>query len=284
MTILKKNLLCLFFIGAAVSSFAQENMEDANAEPTKTEIKIGGKVGYSVGNLSSRSDNLYTESYESVSGIDFGFTFEFKLTELVSMQTELNYTHRGGTRNGLQPVTGNELSDQLNMFFPFIGLPSITNENPLYATFDSESNLKYLEVPALVKFGWGDDLRFSVAIGPYVGILLKATQITSGTSQFYLDSEGTVPVFVPGPDGQPPYTTLPAQSFDAETNIKDDLKTVNFGGTFAIGISKKLSEKGELFFDARASYGFNTIQIKDEYGESNIGGVIASLGYAHIIQ
>ncbi len=284
MTFLKKNLLYLFFIGATFSSFAQENMEDANAEPSKTEIKIGGKVGYSVGNLSSRTDNIYTEGYESVSGIDFGATFEFKLTECTSMQTEFNFTQRGGTRNGLQPVTGNELSEQLNMFYPFVGLPPITNENPLYATFDSESDLQYLEIPALVKFGWGDDLRFSVAIGPYVGILLKATQITSGTSQFYLDSEGTIPVFVPGPDGQPPYTTLPAQSLDAKTNIKSDLKTVNFGGIFAIGISKKLSEKGELFFDARAAYGFNTIQIKDEYGESNIGGIIASFGYAHIIQ
>ena len=284
MTIIKRNLLYLFLIGITVSSFSQENEEESNSEDSKTEIKMGGKVGYSVGNLTSSTENIFTESYESISGIDFGLTFEFKLTELVSMQTELNYTQRGGTRNGLQPVPENELSDQLNMFFPFIGLPPISNENPLYATFDSQSDLQYLEVPALVKFGWGDDLRFSVAMGPYVGILLKATQVTSGTSQFYLDSEGTVPVFVPGPDGQPPYTTLPAQSFEAETDIKDDLKTVNFGAIFAIGISKKLSDSGEIFFDIRGSYGLNKIQIKDEYGESNIGGVIASLGYAHIIQ
>ena len=283
MTIIKKNFFYLFLLGACMSNYAQDVVEESSADATKTEIKVGAKVGYSLGNLSSRTENIYTEDYESVSGIDFGLTFEFKLTELISMQTELNYTQRGGVRNGLQPVTGNELSEQLNMFFPFIGLPAITNENPLYATFDSESDLQYLEVPALVKFGWGDDFRFSAAIGPYVGILLKATQITSGESQFYLDSEGTTPVFVPGPDGQPPYTTLPAQSLDAKTNIKDDLKTVNFGGTFALGLSKKLSESSEIFFDARASYGFNSIQIKDEYGESNIGGVIFSLGYAHKI-
>tara|TARA_R110000787_G_scaffold108621_3_gene217046 strand:- start:2151 stop:3005 length:855 start_codon:yes stop_codon:yes gene_type:complete len=284
MILIKKSLLCLFLIGASISSFAQDNPEESNAEAKKTEIKVGAKAGYSLGNLTSRTENVYTEDYESVSGIDFGLTFEFKLTELISIQTELNYTQRGGVRNGLQPVTGNELSEQLNMFFPFVGLPAITNENPLYASFDSESDLQYLEVPALVKFGWGDDFRFSAAIGPYVGILLKATQITSGTSQFYLDSEGINPVFVPGPDGQPPYTTLPAQSLDAKTNIKDDLKTVNFGGTFALGISKKLSESSQLFLDARASYGFNAIQINDEYGESNIGGVIFSLGYAHILQ
>ena len=46
----------------------------------------------------------------------------------------------------------------------------------------------------------------------------------------------------------------------------------------------QLNETSELFFDARASYGFNTIQINDQYGESSIGGVIFSLGYAHKIQ
>ena len=282
MTLIKKNLLYLLMIGASISSFAQDNAAESDTETTKTEIKIGGKVGYSLGSLTSSTENIFTDDYESISGIDFGLTFEFKLTALISIQTELNYTHRGGERNGLQPVTANELSETLNSLYPFTGLPLITNANPLYATFDSESDLQYLEIPALIKFGWGDNLRFSAAIGPYVGILLKATQVTSGSSQFYLDSEGTLPVFVPDEDGQ--IITLPAQSLDANTDIKDDLKTVNFGGTFAIGISKNIGDAGQLFVDARASYGINSIQIKDEYGESNIGGVIFSLGYAYTLQ
>ena len=282
MKLIKNNLLYLFMIGASISSYAQDNTAESDTETTKNEIKIGGKVGYSLGSLTSSTENIFTDDYESISGIDFGVTFEFKLTALISIQTELNYTHRGGERNGLQPVTANELSETLNSLYPFTGLPLITNANPLYATFDSESDLQYLEIPALIKFGWGDNLRFSAAIGPYVGILLKATQVTSGSSQFYLDSEGTLPVFVPDEDGQ--IITLPAQSLDANTDIKDDLKTVNFGGTFAIGISKNIGDAGQLFIDARASYGFNSIQIKDEYGESNIGGVIFSLGYAYTLQ
>ena len=266
MTLIKKNLLYLFLIGASISCFAQDNTEESN-----TEIKIGGKVGYSLGSLTSSTENIFTDDYESISGIDFGLTFEFKLTALISMQTELNYTHRGGERNGLQPVTANELSETLNSFYPFAGIPLITNENPLYATFHSEPDLQYLEIPALLKFGWGDNLRFSAAIGPYVGILLKATQVTSGTSQFYLDSEGTMPI-------------SDAILLDAKTNIKDDLKTVNFGGTLAIGISKKLGDTGQLFVDARTSYGINYIQIKDVYGESNVGGVIFSAGYAYTLQ
>lgn len=284
MTLINKNLLCLFIIGASISSFAQDHTAESGKENTKTEIKIGAKIGYSLGSLTSNTENVFTDNYESISGIDFGFVFEFKLTELISMQTELNYTQRGGERNGLQPILIEELSDELNMFLPFIGLPPITNENPLYANYDSKSELQYVEVPALVKFGWGNNFRFSLAVGPYVGILINANQVTSGTSQFYLNSDGTNPVSVPGPDGLPPFIVLPPASIEASTDIKNDLKTVNFGGTFAIGLSKKLNTSSELFLDARASYGFNSIQINDEYGESNIGGVIFSLGYAYTLQ
>lgn len=284
MTLIKKSLVYLLLVGFGAASFAQENTEAVTLTTSDSEVKIGAKIGYSLGNLSSRSENIYTEDFESITGIDFGLVFEFKLSELISMQTELNYTQRGGERNGLQPILSDELSDQLNMFFPFIGMPPITSENPLYATYNSKSELQYIEVPALVKFGWGDNFRFSVAVGPYVSVLIKANQVTEGTSQFFLNSDGTNPVFVPGPDGLPPYTELPPTSVGASTDIKDDLKTVNFGGTFAVGLSKKLNESSELFFDARASYGFNTIQINDQYGESSIGGVIFSLGYAHKIQ
>ncbi|MFT4645249.1 MAG: hypothetical protein ACI8RP_000671 [Urechidicola sp.] len=280
MIFIKKNIVYILLFGATLSSFTQDLSEETNSELTEDEIKIGVKTGYSLGSLTAGTDNIYTENYESVSDVDFGLTFEFKLTQLISMQTEINYTRRGGKRSGLQPANVSELSEQLNMFFPFIGLPPITNENPLYATFESESDLQYLEFPALVKFGWGDDFRFSAAIGPYVGILLKANQLTSGNSQFYLDSEGTTPVFVPGPSGQP-YITLPSQSLDAETNIKDNIRVVNFGGILALGMSKKLDESSNIFIDARASYGFNAIQINDQYGESNIGGIIFSFGYAY---
>ena len=104
--------------------------------------------------------------------------------------------------------------------------------------------------------------------------------MTSGTSQFYFDGAGENPVIVPNPQGNPQFVELPAQSLNAETNIKDDLKTVNFGGIAGVGIIKKLGEKSELFLDARGSYSFNPIQIKEVFGKSHIGGVIFSLGYA----
>lgn len=277
-----KNLIKVFIlIFVTQLGFSQTKENEADLKESKP-IKIGIKAGYSLGKLSSPEENIYTEDYNSTNGFDVGVTFEFPQTNLISIQTEVNLTSRGGSRVGLQPITGNELSEQLNMFLPFIGLPLITDENPLYASFENNFDLKYLEIPVLAKFGWGDDFRFFVEAGPYLGILLSSKQKTNGDSQFFFDSDGTIPVIIPNPTGgQPPFIELPAQSLDAKTNTKDDLKTVNFGGILGLGVSKKVGDKGEIIFDARTSLTLNTIQFNEVFGESRVGGIIFSLGYAH---
>ena len=256
-------------------------MNKAQTQESKSPIKIGAKIGYSLGKLSNANSNIYTQDYESVSGMDWGFMIEFQRTEQISIQTEINFTQRGGKRTGLQPVSGNELSDQLNQFLPLIGMPLITDENPLYANFESESDLNYLEIPVLAKFGWGNDFRFYTEVGSYVGILLNATQHTRGSSQFYFDSQGVTAISVPNPNGQPPFIELPAQSLDADTNVKEDLRTVNFGGIVGIGAIKKMSESSEIFIDARTSYSFGPIQFYEVFGKSHIGGIIFSIGYSY---
>ena len=279
----KLNYLKISFISILFSGqicFAQTSNGNTLDKEIGSKIKIGAKIGYSLAKLTDSNSNIYAEDYESVSGVDWGFTAEFFQTELISIQTELNFTQRDGSRTGVQPIGENELSDQLNQFLPFIGLPNITVENPLYASFEAEQKLRYLEVPVLVKFGWGDNFRFYSEIGPYIGILLSAKQVTSGTSQFYFDDGGQNAVIVPNPSGNPQFVELPAQSLDAETNIKDNLKTVNFGGIAGIGIIKKLGEKSEIYLDARGSYSFNAVQLKEVFGKTHIGGVIFSLGYA----
>jgi len=282
-----KSTLKVLFIALIIfqNSFAQEqHKEEPITDDSKTPIKIGAKVGYSLAKLHDSNENTYAKDYESDGGIDFGFTAEFTLTNTFSIQTELNFTQRNGTRTGMQPLGESELNDQLNGFLPFLGLPLVTPENPIYASFEAEQKLNYLEVPVLAKFGWGDDFRFYGEVGPYVGILLCATQNTSGESQFYFDEDGNNPVFVPISEDLSEFIELPAQSLNAETNIKDDLKTVNFGGIVGIGAIKKIGKKSEVYIDARASYSFNYIQLRNVYGETNIGGVIISLGYVYSIQ
>jgi len=270
--------LTLLFIYSGRAQ-SQENID--SPKENKKPVKIGIKIGRSLGKLSNTTDNIYTQDYESITGIDWGFLVELPVNDFFSVQAEINFLDRGGERNGLQPITADELSEQLNIFLPLIGLPPISNENPLYATFDNKSILHYLEIPVLAKFGWGNNFRFYAEIGPYLGILLDAKQETSGTSQFYFDGEATMPVIIPNPKGNPPFIELPEQSLDATTDTKDDLRTVNFGGIIGIGIIHKIGNNSEIFVDARSSYSFGRIQINDDFGQSHIGAVIFSLGYAY---
>lgn len=274
----------LLYIVIFIFLFTSQICKAQNQE-SKYPIKIGAKIGYSLGKLSAANSNIYTQDYKSVSGIDLGIFIAFPLTEHFSIQPEINFTHRGGKRTGIQPVTANELNDEFNQFLPYIGRPLITDENPLYANFESESEFTYLEIPALVKFSWGDDFRFYTEVGPYLGILLSAIQHTSGTSQFYFDSQATTAVFVPNPMGQqPPFIDLPEQTLDADTETKDDLHTVNYGGIIGIGAVKEIRERSEVFIDLRASYSFKSIQIKEVFGKSHIGGIIFSIGYTYKLQ
>ncbi len=69
---------------------AQDESE-TKAKGSNSNIKIGIKAGYNLGKLQNTTDNIYSENYESVSGFDIGLTFEFKITDLISMQpSEVN--------------------------------------------------------------------------------------------------------------------------------------------------------------------------------------------------
>lgn len=261
----------------------------------EAQVKIGAKAGYSVGRITDNSDNIYTEDYESTSGIDFGLTFEFPASELFSIQTEILYTQRGGTREGVQPIPVSALEsfgsiEQLNFMLALQGKDPVTDDNPMYADFTNESDLNYIEIPILGKLGWGETWRFYVEAGPYVGFLVSSTQITSGTSLITLDEQGTDPLtvlnpnYVPGdPTSGPPWVPLPPQSFDAETDTKSELNTLNFGFHAGAGLIREISDKHEVYLGFRGSWGAKTIQKEKVYGESHIGGLVFSLGYAYTL-
>ena len=148
----------------------------------------------------------------------------------------------------------------------------------LYANFQNEAILNYLEIPITAKFTWGDRLKYYINAGPYAGVLLNATQKTDGTSQLYLDNRGTQPL---GIQGQP----MPAQVFNANTDIKKDINLVNFGLTGGIGLTYPVGGSGQVILDARGAYGITTIQKdKDANGKSRTGGLFLTLGYAYLFQ
>ena len=263
-----------------------------------SQIKIGAKVGHSIGNINDTSDNIYAKDYSSTNGLDIGVLAEFPVSNDFSIQTEISYTQRGGERTGIQPIPLSHLQNglaasgislgMLNQLLQASGGSAIDLENPLYANFVSISELEYIEIPILAKYGWGSNWRFYVNVGPYLGLLIKSNQITSGESGFYLDADGNIPISIIGnpfynpenPLSGPEIIELESQSFDAKTDTQKDLNTANIGIQGGAGIIKKLAEKHEVFFDFRASYGFIPLQKESAYGESKVGGFIFSLGYA----
>lgn len=258
-------VLALVFITA--SSFAQET-------------KMGIRLGVGLPNLKSIDNNIYSKDYSSVTGFDGGIFLDYGLTENFSIKTELVFARKGGERNGMQPIPPAQLDPQL---------AQITGGVPIYANFNNRAVFSYIEIPVLAKYEWNLNDKWGVYAngGFYVDFIISPKQETSGTSKFYYDETGTIPVQVPynaGTDQDPIYVMvdLPPQDLTATTDIDKDLADMDFGAMFGIGFSYQITENGQFIFDARGSYGFIPLQNDtDTYGAVHMGSFTFSLGYAY---
>lgn len=226
-------------------------------------LKIGIKAGTSIPNLHDNGKYEISRGYESRVAQNFGIIADIGITQKLSIKTGIDYAGQGGIRNGQQPVA--DLPTELAQMVP--------EGSYLYADFDNEASLNYMEIPLMGKIELGKKLKYYINAGPYIGFLLNAEQKTAGNSMMYFDKTGTIPISI---QGQP----LPAQSFDATTNIDDDIRSTNFGLTGGIGLALGIKQKSAILFDARAALGLNSIQ-KDTSanGESKTGGLFLTLGY-----
>ncbi len=225
------------------------------------QVQIGAHGGLSIPNIRD-GENEFSRGYTSRKGPFFGIFAEFRLRPNFSLRAEANYASHGGKWDGMQPV----IIDLPGLFLP----PGVI----LYADFNNESILDYLEVPLLAELTWGDKPRFFINAGPYIGILLRAKTITGGMSTLYLDKSGT-PLLLP-PDYQP----LPPFSFEAETDTKEDINSLSAGVAGGIGLAVPAGP-GEIVFAVRFSLGLTNIQTDVEtYGRNHTGALILTLGYA----
>ncbi len=234
------------------------------------QIDLGARAGISIPKLSAggNSTNPLNEGYSSRQGPDFGVFAEFHISKLFSIQPMLEYSSQGGQKKGLQAFpTPAELA-------PLFG----TNPVPtyLYANFKSEAKINYLMLPILAKFGWNlgpkSPLRLYVDAGPFLGLLLSAKQVTSGSSMIYFDPAGTQPIQQAG-----------VKSFDATNDIKDQLHSFNVGISGNIGLAYHFG-RNQIFIEGGGNYGFLNIQKGDANGKNNIGAATAMLGYAYRIK
>lgn len=220
---------------------------DINYAQSATSVGIKG--GISIPNLKSSGDNPISSGWSSRQGPYFGAIAEINLSEHFCLRAELNYSSQGGKKNGKQVIPVD----------PY-----------LYAVYDNEVKLNYLELPLLIKINLPINERYSFFIngGPYGGYLLSAKSVTAGLSNIYSNEDLTQP-------------TLPAPvSFDASTDVKDQIKNFNFGIQGGIGFSYRMSSKAQyIFLTAGGNYGLIHIQRNEADGKNNTGAVTITIGY-----
>jgi len=244
-------VISLFFLLAGLNVRAQD-------------IAIGARGGISVPNLSASGNeqNPLNTGYSSRLGPEFGVFAEFKISDLFSIEPMVEYSSQGGKKNGLQAFP---VPSDLSAMFPSGQAPTY-----LYANFKSEARLNYLMIPVLAKFGYDfneSPFRIYIDAGPFVGFLLSAKQVTSGSSPVYLD---------PGAQND---LGVGAVDFDNTQDIKDQLNSTNFGVEGNIGLDYKIGNSN-IFIEFGGNYGFLNIQKGTANGKNNTGAATAVLGYS----
>jgi Outer membrane protein beta-barrel domain len=230
------------------------------------DVAIGIRGGISIPNLSAggSEQNPLNTGYSSRQGPDVGLYAEFKFSDLFSLQPMIQYSSQGGKKNGMQAFP---TPDAIKQQYQQEGQTAPTY---LYAKFNSDAKLNYLMIPVLAKFGWNfhkSPLRIYVDAGPFVGFLLSAKQVTSGTSNFYADAAGTQQV-TPSP-----------QNLDNTQDIKVQLNKTNFGIEGNLGLQYKLKQS-YVFIEGGGNYGFLNIQKGTANGKNNTGAATIDVGYA----
>jgi hypothetical protein len=224
------------------------------AQSVHAQFSLGIKGGLSIPNLTAGGNNPVSTGWSSRLGPYFGLIGEYSLSDRFDLQLQLNYSSQGGKKNGEQAIPN-----------PVGSVPPY-----LYANFNSEVKLNYLELPVLARFKlpMGNDWAFYLFAGPYISYLLNAVNQNSGSSYIYLDQGETM---------QSPYPPTP-QSFDSTLTITDQLERFNAGAAGGIGLQRKIGN-GTVFFEAGGNYGFINIQKYPQDGQNHTGSATLTFGY-----
>jgi len=234
-------------------------ISEVEAFAGQTSVGIHG--GLSIPSIEGGTNEI-SRGYTSRIGPYFGLFIDHGVRGHFSLHGEINYASQGGQRNGMQPI------------FPDPSLPAPPGTT-LYASFDNETILDYLEIPIMARLTWGGSRRFFIDAGPYIGFLVRAKTVTSGSSLLYTDASGT-PLVVP-----PDYLPLPPVDFGAEVDVSQDINSTNAGVAGGIGVETPFGP-GDIVFNAHFSYGLTNIQKDTELnGKNNTGSLAVIIGYSY---
>lgn len=233
---------------------------------------IGVRGGMSIPNLSGGSslENPLNSGFKSRVGGDAAVFADFGITQTFSIRPMIEFSQQGGKKAGFQAYP---TPSEMGPLFQQLEMPTPTY---LYANFKNTAKFNYLLIPVLANFGWNlsaqSPVRLYVNAGPFAGFLLSAHQVTAGQSDIFADDKAQMQLPIPGGA---------KQSFDAKTDIKDELHTFNAGAEANLGVGYKLGKSSNVFIEGGFNYGFIKIQKGEANGKNNIGAGTVSLGYSH---
>jgi hypothetical protein len=257
---MKKILVTSFVL---VCSMVMALAQSASDKGT-SDFTLGAFAGLNIPQLTGGGGNLLSENWTSRQGGAYGLTLNWNTGSHFAWRADILYSSEGGQRNGMQALAGASFNPQVpaGTFF--------------YANYNNESIINYLEVPIMAKYSFSlsRSSKLYVDFGPYIGFLLNAKQKTGGSSIVYADAGGTQPVSINPQTGQPMQV-----SFDANTDITDQINKVNYGLTGGLGFTQNVGF-GCVVLDVRGAYGLTTIQHNPENGDNHIGNLLVSLGYS----
>ena len=248
----KLTVTLVLLMSLALISSGQSKLSNSDSKFT-----LGIFGGLNIPRLDGGKGNELSRDYTSRAGEAFGLTSSLGIGSKFSLCINLMYSSEGGKRNGIQAFDASSL------------IPQMPVGTYLYASFDNESVLNYLEVPVMLRYSipLSKSQKVYANFGTYIGYLLNATQKTSGSSPIYAD-RGETMVFVKEP-----------MPFDASTDITSSINKINVGLTGGVGLFQKAGS-GDLFLDVRAAYGMMVIQKDPNNGSSHSGNLLLDLGYA----
>jgi hypothetical protein len=173
--------------------------ELTNAQSTKLEVRFAGGP-----NRSALYGNDAIDNSDPLYGITGDFSLEYHFNKFVSILPGISYNEKGNVVSTLYTDTAG---------------------NPL-ATADVKTKLKYLNVPLLIRFSFGNRFKFYFNTGPYLGLLQSAKTMT------------------------PSIANIEALEIDIDSTLKTQEWGISAGLGIAFPITKRLNIGVELRNDA----------------------------------
>lgn len=158
----------------------------------KGDVEFGIFGGYNSSNARTR----YFET-DINSGFNVGASADYYFSERWSLRVKAVYDKKGWDNDIFVDGAGNE--------------------------FVADYNLDYLTIPVLANFHFGNTLNWYINVGPYAGILLKASETSH------------------------------------DTDLTEDFKSSDFGIAMGIGVKIPLNNKLKLMLEYDGQSGFSDI-------------------------